>query len=127
MDSLLSIISTVEINPTELCNLRCSFCPRSTFYPNQNLNLDFETANIIKRHLDSIEYKGLVSITGRGEPTLHPEFDKLSDIFLKDRTYKLKINTNGARVNKYIETIQKYDIVNMNFYKKAASLSTKIK
>ena len=118
MDSLLNIISTVEINPTELCNLRCSFCPRSTFYPNRNLNLDFETANIIKKHLDNIEFRGVVSITGRGEPTLHPEFDKLSDIFLKDRTYKLKINTNGAKVNKYIESIQKYDIVNMNYYKK---------
>lgn len=34
-------LSLVEINPTELCNRTCSFCPRNDpeVYPNQNLNI----------------------------------------------------------------------------------------
>lgn len=97
MNPLIDIISTIEINPTELCNLKCSFCPRSTFYPNQNLNMSFEIAEKIKQHIDDLNYTGKVSITGRGEPTLHPKFKEYSNIFIKNKKYKLKINTNGAR------------------------------
>ena len=36
------LFSWVDLNPTELCNRRCVFCPRKddTFYPNQNLHVD---------------------------------------------------------------------------------------
>ena len=33
---------TMEINPTELCNRKCSFCPRGDWYPNKNLHLTIE-------------------------------------------------------------------------------------
>lgn len=116
MEKYLNHIKLIEINPTELCNLKCSFCPRSTFYPNQNLHMSLETAREIRKQLDEIQFTGEVSITGRGEPTLHQDFEELSNIFLKDRTWKLKINTNGKKLNEYIDTIWQYDRITYNLY-----------
>jgi len=112
----LDYIELIEINPTELCNLKCSFCPRSTFYPNQNLHMSLETAREIRKQLDEIKFTGEVSITGRGEPTLHQYFEELSEIFLENRTWTLKINTNGKRLNEYVETIWQYDKITYNLY-----------
>lgn len=106
----------IEINPTELCNLKCNFCPRSTFYPNQNLNMSLDTAREIARQLKSIEYKHELSITGRGEPTLHPQFEELCNIFMEDRTWTLKINTNTKRFDRYYDTIMQFDRVIYNLY-----------
>ena len=45
-NELLLGLTTVEINPTELCNRRCSFCPRSdpSVYPNRSLHMSIQTA-----------------------------------------------------------------------------------
>ena len=109
-------VSVIEINPTELCNLKCNFCPRSTYYPNLNLNMSIDTARLIVEQLRQINYTGEVSITGRGEPTLHPEFDELCEVFMEDRTWTLKINTNGKNMKKWFSTIRKFDHVIYNVY-----------
>lgn len=109
-------LKVIEINPTELCNLTCVFCPRSSFYPNRNLHVDLATIKMFRKRLDEIEYKGVVSFTGRGEPTLLKDFDKIIDILLKDRSYKLKINTNGKNLDKYIHKIEQFEIVHLNCY-----------
>lgn len=116
MKNFFEHIKVVEINPTELCNLKCTFCPRGSFYPNQNLNMSMETALEIRKQLDDLEYTGELSITGRGEPTLHPKFDELSQIFFEDRTWTLKINTNGKRFDQYLDTIWQYDKIIYNLY-----------
>ena len=114
-------LSSIEINPTELCNLRCSFCPRSTFYPNRNLNMSLDMARFIRKELDEawrVGWRGRVSMTGRGEPTLHPQFDELTEIFARDRKYHLLLTTNGKRLDRYIEdgTADKYDRIVRNIY-----------
>ena len=65
-------LSTVEINPTELCNRTCSFCPRSdpNVYPNRNLNMTIDTAENISNQLLDANFTGDIHITGFGEPTL---------------------------------------------------------
>lgn len=113
--NFINEIQVVEINPTELCNLACSFCPRSTFYPNQNLHMSLETAEEISRQLQAVGYSNEVSITGRGEPTLHPEFDKLCNTFF-DRDWTTKTNTNGKRYDKWSETVNRFDKVIWNCY-----------
>ena len=120
-------VTTIEINPTELCNLRCTFCPRSTFYPNQNLHMSLDTAEEIYKQLMDIRYTGYVSITGRGEPTLHPQFDKLSEIFLRpERSWKVKCATNGKRLKKWFSTIEKYDLITYSLYEETYSQAQKI-
>tara|TARA_E500000318_G_scaffold104400_3_gene110362 strand:- start:7462 stop:8241 length:780 start_codon:yes stop_codon:yes gene_type:complete len=111
-----NFLKVIEINPTELCNLKCTFCPRSSFYPNRNLHVDLRTIKKFKERVEEIDYQGVVSFTGRGEPTLHPQFDKIVDILLKNRKYKLKINTNGKNIEKYLDQISQFEIVHLNFY-----------
>ncbi len=67
----------IELNPTELCNLTCSFCPRSQDYPNQNLHMSLETIDVVVQHIKELDKANdtnqevIVSNTGRGEPSLH--------------------------------------------------------
>lgn len=114
--NFVDLLQVIELNPTELCNLKCSFCPRATFYPNQNLNIDLNTIRIFRKRLDEIKFSNVVSFTGRGEPTLYKQFTEASYILLKDKKYKLKINTNGKNIEKYLDVLKEYDIVNLSYY-----------
>lgn len=109
-------IKQIEINPTELCNLACTFCPRSTFYPNLNQHMSLETAKVIRDQMVQANFSGVLSITGRGEPTLHPEFEDYVSIFI-GYGWKLKMHTNGKRFKQYEEFILKYfDDIHYNCY-----------
>lgn len=109
-------IVTIEIDPTGLCNLACSFCPRATFYPNLNQHMSLEMAQLIVNNLIAINFTGEVSITGKGEPTLHNKFEELVKLFA-GRSWSLKMNTNGKRFDKYKDTILKhFDKVLFNCY-----------
>ena len=44
-------LATIDLNPTELCNRLCHFCPRSSFYPSLNLNMSIESAELLKERL----------------------------------------------------------------------------
>lgn len=95
-----NFLKAVEINPTELCNLRCTFCPRAEGYPNQNLHISLETARIIRSQLDDLDWTGSVVFAGRGEPTLTKDFDKILDIFLDGNpSWFVKVTTNGKRLD----------------------------
>jgi radical SAM protein with 4Fe4S-binding SPASM domain len=82
-------LAVVEVNPTELCNRTCSFCPRydSTVYPNKNLNMTVETAKTLDSQLKLNGFKGYICIAGYGEPLLNPHILKiietLSDHFIE--------------------------------------------
>ena len=78
--------------------------------------MTLETAKVIRAQLDEINYTGELSITGRGEPTLHPQFDELCNIFIKDSSWKLKINTNGKRFDHWLDTIWQFDKIIYNCY-----------
>ena len=62
----------VEINGSELCNRTCSFCPRydPEVYPNQNLHMSIETCSNLVDGLKKIEFYGVVTFVGFGEPLL---------------------------------------------------------
>jgi MoaA/NifB/PqqE/SkfB family radical SAM enzyme len=109
-------IKTIEINPTELCNLKCVFCPRSTFYPNLNEHMSLDIAKEIRNQMLAAKFSGVLSITGRGEPTLHPNFEEYVSIFV-GYGWKLKMNTNGKRFEQYESFILKhFDDIHYNCY-----------
>lgn len=96
----LYYIDTIELNPTELCNLKCTFCPRAHGYPNQNLHMSVETAKEIRRQLEDINYSKRVSLIGRGEPTLCKNIKEIISIFSEgDPTWSLRLTTNGKRID----------------------------
>lgn len=94
----LSSLLTVEINTTELCNRKCVFCPRydKDVYPNRNLNMTVETAELIGKNLNINNYKGKISFSGFSENFINKKF---VDIVAKLREYLpdslFECNTNG--------------------------------
>jgi radical SAM protein with 4Fe4S-binding SPASM domain len=97
-NSKLLGLSTVEINPTELCNRTCSFCPRHdpSVYPNQNLHMTVDTATALVSQLTAARFTGDIHITGFGEPLLNPN---ILDI-VKDcsSNFTTELITNGDRL-----------------------------
>ena len=70
---LLSTLKTVEINPVDICNRVCSFCPRSDteLYPNTKGTISLELISKIAKDLKAINYSNRVSFVGFGEPLLY--------------------------------------------------------
>jgi MoaA/NifB/PqqE/SkfB family radical SAM enzyme len=108
-------LTSVEINPTELCNRTCCFCPRSnpTIYPNRNLNMNLETAEILRIQLKNSLFDGDINITGFGEPLLNPNILEIIKIFSND--FFTEMVTNGDKIYKGNITIQDIEKTNLNF------------
>ncbi|WP_292445013.1 radical SAM/SPASM domain-containing protein [Mesorhizobium sp.] len=87
-DDILSTLMVVEINPTEMCNRTCVFCPRADpkIYKNHKKFMSPQTANNIAIGLRDIDfgYRGQISISGFGEPLLNQDLDQIIGAF---RTY----------------------------------------
>jgi len=105
----LSSLFTVEINTTELCNRKCVFCPRydKNVYPNRNLNMTVETAELIGKNLNINNYKGKISFSGFSENFINKKF---VDIVAKLREYLpdslFECNTNGDFVTEnYVQRL----------------------
>ena len=110
-------LSYIEINLTELCDRTCSFCPRSSGYPNLNLNLSITNAIEIKKKLTEYDFDGWVSLCGQGEPTLNKNFNELVNIFAVNRKYKLRLTTNGHKFEKHdVNVLNKLDRLVVSVY-----------
>lgn len=116
------MIYSIEINITELCNLKCEMCPRSQGYPNENLHMSAETLKkIVESVNDFVEYAGsniTFSITGRGEPSLHNNYRELLNYVITNKNEKVKIlvNTNGYKFDQYLDLYEKIERVSLNVY-----------
>ena len=97
-------LKNIELNITELCNRKCSFCPRNNpkIYPNKNLNMDIKTANNLKNSLLKNNYNEEISIAGFGEPLLNKNFFEILIIF--SNYFFTEVITNGdfIRRNEYL-------------------------
>jgi radical SAM protein with 4Fe4S-binding SPASM domain len=94
----IPLFSWIDLNPTELCNRTCEFCPRadSSLYPNQNLNISLSLCNKINNELRDLNFKGGLVLSGYGEPMLHPEITKIVKI-LGNKVH-LEVVTNGDKL-----------------------------
>jgi len=93
------LFSWVELNVNELCNRTCVFCPRHDpkIYPNQNLHMDLELAELISVQLVSVGFKGIVNISGTGEATLTKHLPLIVKEF-GDKKIHIEIVTNGDKL-----------------------------
>lgn len=89
------LFSKLEINPTELCNRTCSFCPRGQGYPNKNEHISLEVIDKIYKDLKELNYQGLIEICGSGEPLLSKN---LLPLVKKLKEFNLLITSNGDRL-----------------------------
>lgn len=103
---LLRELVRVDLDLTGLCNRQCSFCPRSLdaspLYPNVNKHLPLETIQIVINELASIDFSGWIELAGRGESTLHKQFDTIVDMLTAGpRKWKVRLTTNGYRIDEW--------------------------
>lgn len=86
-----SIISA-HIAPTNICNLSCDYCNQAL--RDKKKFLDIET---IQNFVLMLKERGLKAaiITGGGEPTIYPQFNKLIN-WLDDNNIETALITNGT-------------------------------
>ena len=91
----------IYIEITNICNLKCKFCPETSRKKEQMELEKFEEV-ISKIH----NHTKLVALHVKGEPLLH---SKLEDILKILEKYNLKANitTNGTLIKEKIDIIKK--------------------
>jgi radical SAM protein with 4Fe4S-binding SPASM domain len=84
----------VYIEITNVCNLKCDFCPQTKRKPEFMSTGAF--SNILVQIKPHTQY---IYLHVKGEPLLHPELDKLLDIS-HEKGFQVNITTNGTLINK---------------------------
>lgn len=95
------LIQKIEIDPIDICNRECSFCPRGVGYPNTKDKITIDVAQAINRNLKSISYTGSISFAGMGEPLLHKDLESIICTIVQDLDLKsITLITNGDYLDK---------------------------
>ena len=102
----LNALQSITINPTELCNRSCHFCPRSdsSIYPNQNFHISEQTIRNLSAQLKLNNYKNRICWSGNGEPLLTKNFLNLVNIISSENPQikTIELNTNGDKLDEKI-------------------------
>lgn len=85
----------VQLNPTNRCNFNCSFCSCSA--RNRDFQLSYDQVMQITKTVGEQGCEAM-TITGGGEPTLHPDFDAIINLL---GFYEIEIGlvTNGTNLH----------------------------
>jgi uncharacterized radical SAM superfamily Fe-S cluster-containing enzyme len=96
-------VAVLEI--TDNCNLTCSMC-----YADSRPGLKHKSLDEVKGAIDALVaaegQPDVLQLSG-GEPTLHPQFDEILLYALSQPIHYVMINTNGIRLSKDTELIDK--------------------
>lgn len=80
----------IYIEITNVCNLNCSFCSKSSRKP------EFMKLDSFSAILDEIKpFTSYIYLHVKGEPLLHPELDKILNISC-NKGFKVNLTTNGT-------------------------------
>jgi len=90
------LFSWVDINPTELCNRACSFCPRGISYPNTNSHITEDVIEKIGIDLENVNFQGMINICGNGEPLL---CKNLFPLISRLKAFSIEMVTNGDNLS----------------------------
>ena len=91
------LFNWIELNINEVCNRRCVFCPRSQGYPQENIHMEVSQAEFIASEVKNLGFRGIVNISGTGEPLLTKHIHEIVKEF-SDRGIKIEITTNGDKL-----------------------------
>ncbi len=95
----------IQIEVTNACNYRCANCTRLVGHHKKPYFMDLDT---IIKGIESLEgYHGHIGLMG-GEPTLHPEFRKICNIYLEmipDKERR-ELWTSGYKWEEYEDIIK---------------------
>ena len=93
------------------CNMRCTFCDT----PQSEIPGDSSIRSVVDKIIDANPQKraGAITITG-GEPLLHSNFLKCLLPALKDKGYRIHLDTNGTMPDRLGEVINEVDVIAMD-------------
>lgn len=98
----INSLTSVDVTTIDLCNRTCVFCPRHDpkIYPNRNLRMTKQGAEVISKKLGEIGYRGTIAISGFGENLLNPEIVEIVKAFrTHNQSSYIECNTNGDPLN----------------------------
>jgi len=93
------------------CNFSCGFCHNATLMGAKQVGLTWERLDEICARFKA-DWVDAICITG-GEPTLAPDLIKLIE-FLRERGFKVKLDSNGARPDVLKECLPLIDYIAMD-------------
>jgi len=105
----------VQLHITETCNLKCLHCwYHSPLDKNRKLSGELSFA-MIRRVLDDCFDLGVeeISISGRGEPTLHSRFLDIVQHARRNK-FKMQLFTNATFPHKLIKCMAQLDVLNID-------------
>lgn len=89
----------VVLNVIDACNRACTFCPRADKenYPNTSYNkMSLEDGVRLANTMKAMNFQGIYSITGWGEPLLHKDVSQLIYMFKTiNPEARVELQTNG--------------------------------
>ncbi len=104
----IPLMSWIEISPIDVCNRKCTFCPKSDnkLAPDTFNKMSVSTIKKLSTELDEIGFKGTIVFAGYGEPLLNKNIDEMVNIMSKN--FNVEITTNGdplteKRINRLID------------------------
>lgn len=95
----------IYIEITNICNLKCKFCPE-TIRDKQMMSIENFEKIINKIH----KYTNLVCLHVKGEPLLHNQLFDILNI-LEKYNLKTNITTNGTLIKQKLELIKKSKVI----------------
>lgn len=103
-----------EVDPSNYCNNRCSFCCFSQFI---NSNQEHLPLNLFEKFLNEFVTIGgkAITFTGGGEPLMNPDFLKMAGLACKKKV-KLGLVTNGTLLHsiKGFENLFRFIRISLN-------------
>lgn len=95
----------IYIEITNICNLKCSFCPDT------KRKKEYMSINNFKCIIKKIKkYTDLITLHIKGEPLLHPNLKEILKI-CENENIKVNITTNGTLLKENIEILTLYNSV----------------
>lgn len=91
----------IYIEITNICNLKCSFCPP---HHRENRFMSFDQFKIILEKIN--DYTNYIYLHVKGEPLLHPEFNNFVK-FANENGFQINLTTNATLLNQHL-SITKY-------------------
>lgn len=100
----------IYVEITNVCNLRCNFCPQT------QRKAEFMTEADFAQILDQLKpFTDYLYLHVKGEPLLHPDLGQLLDIS-GEKGFKINITTNGTLIDKTADMlIKKTAVRQINF------------
>ena len=88
----------IQIEITNRCNYTCGMCPRESFnLPEKDIPLD-----LFKKIIDRLETPYNITLTGWGEPLLHPALMDMI-VYTKGKGHNVGVTTNGLLLAPFVE------------------------